>query len=237
MAVKPINKQTLKNHWHYSKWKYILLCLLGIFGVNILFTMTKYRVPEDKKIEIYMCSGYADAVAMQEALWPMLLEIAPEQEELTVANIDLTGSDPYTRMQYTTYTAAQQGDILFLPYEEAVILANNEADYAMVELTPYIENGMLNVDGFNIEDGYLPDHLGEKRLYLIPAATLYGLLDYSCDPWGAVLCVTSYSGNEETAIKTLNMLLETMRTEKPEGYDRMRENKDAEQQNSTQLYL
>lgn len=237
MDGKRMNKHTLKNHWHYSWWKYALLCAIGIFGVNILFTTTAYRVPEEKKIEIYICNSYVDAVPLQDYLWPMLKEASPEQEEMLVASIDLTSSDPYVRMQFTTYTAAQQGDVLILPKSEFLSMASEGTEYAFVNLQPYIDSGMLSVDGIDLSAGVLKNTAGEEGIYGIPVGSLYGLLEYSCDPWGGILCVTSFSGNEENAVRTADIMIDNLTAEKPEGYDAMHNQTQEQMQQSSQLFL
>lgn len=236
MAEKRINIRTLKNHWHYSWWKYLLLCVIGIFGVNLVFTMTAYRSPEEKKIEVYICNSYIDTVKLHEDLWPLIQAAAPDQEELSVMNIDLTSEDPYTRMQYTTYTAAQQGDVYLLPKHEADMLAADSVEYAFVELSQYVESGVLNVDGMDLSRGMYVSSTGEEGLYGIPAHELYGLLDYYNDPAGSLFYVVTFSGNEENAVKTLGILLDMMRQEKPEGYDDMMRQKE-EQQSGAPLFM
>ena len=47
----PVTKDTLRNHFTYSWWKYLLLCVIGVVGWNLVFTMTAYRPPEDKKVD------------------------------------------------------------------------------------------------------------------------------------------------------------------------------------------
>ena len=43
-----ITKKWLKNHFAYSWWKYLVLTVACVMGVDMLFAMTAYRVPEDK---------------------------------------------------------------------------------------------------------------------------------------------------------------------------------------------
>lgn len=237
MQGKRMDKHTLKNHWHYSWWKYALLCAAAVCGINILFTSTAYRVPEEKKMELYVCNSYVDAVALEDYLWPMLKEAAPEQEQLLVASIDLSSNDPYANMQFTTYTAAQQGDVMILPRSQFLAMAEVGTEYAFIDLSPYIQSGALCVDGIDLSAGMLKDSAGNEGVYGIPTSSLYGLLEFSCDPWGGILCVTSYSGNEETAVKTAKLLFDTMRMEKPEGYDRLHQQAEEQKQQSSQLFL
>lgn len=219
MADNRITKHRIKNHWAYSWWKYLLMVVCVVFGVNLFFTMTAYRPPEDKKVEIFLCSGWADAEKAQNDMWPMLLEVAPEQEQINVANIDLVGEEYYSVMQFTTYVAAQQGDIILLHKDEFVKYGSADAWGMYADLTPYIENGMIDADGIDLTRGMLKNEDGETAVYGIPADELFGLVDYSIDPADSLLVVTAYSGNEETCVKLLDAMLKYYQTEKPDGYD------------------
>ena len=219
MADNRITKHRVKNHWAYCWWKYLLMVVCVVFGVNLFFTMTAYRSPEDKKVEIYLCNGWADAEKAQNDMWPMLLEVAPEQEQINVANIDLVGEEYYSVMQFTTYVAAQQGDILLLHKDEFAKYGSADAWGMYADLTPYIENGMINVEGMDLTRGMLKNEAGETVVYGIPTDALFGLVDYSIDPADTLLVVTAYSGNEETCVKLLNAMLKYYEAEKPEGYD------------------
>ena len=217
MAANRITKKWLQNHFHYSWWKYALVVAISIMGIDMLFTSTAYRPPEEKKLELYVCSGYMDASALQDALWPQLQARYPDQEELTVMNIDLSAEDMYANMQFTTYAAAQQGDVLLLPQDQVYKHAAEGADEVFLELTPYIESGVIDPQDIDLSAGMLASSAGEIGLYAIPADSLYGLSAFYGIPEGSMLCATSYGGNDEHAAGLINMLIELYKTEKPEN--------------------
>lgn len=219
MAQKRITKKWLKNHWAYSWWKYLLLVCVCTMGINVLFTSTAYRPPEEKKIELYVCNGYVDQAVLQEQLSELFFARFPEQEELTVMNINLASNDMYVQMQFTTYLAAQQGDVLLIPESQVYQLADAGADNAFMELTPYIESGVIDLETLGVEALAMKDSEGAEGLYAIPADTLYGLFDLGNAPENSYLCLTSFSGNEDTAAGVLSLLFELYQTEKPDGYD------------------
>lgn len=219
MAHKRITKKWLKNHWAYSWWKYLLLSCICIMGVNVLFTTTAYRSPEHKKIELYVCNGYVDQAALDEQVSKMFFARFPEQEELTAMNLNLASQDVYIRMQFTTYLAAQQGDVLLLEESEVHQLAEAGADNAFLELTPYIENGTIDLQKLGVQPLALRDSTGQEGFYAIPADSLYGLFELGNAPENSYLCLTSFGGNEDTAAAVIPMLFELYQTEKPEGYD------------------
>ena len=236
MADNRITKHRLKNHWTYSWWKYLLMAVLVVCGVNIVFSMTAYRAPEHRKLEIFLCNGWADAMKMQEELWPAVQEMAPDQEEMIVMNIDLTSNDAYTRMQYSTYMAAQQGDLLLIPKSEMKQLAGDEAWVAFVELTPYIESGLLDVKDIDLTSGMYRDEYGEKKLYGIPADTLYGLTPYGIDPADSMMVVTAFSGNEENVVRLMDLFIERFSTEKPDFYDEWHQQRRKAAGSSSQIF-
>ncbi|MBQ6857800.1 MAG: hypothetical protein IJO02_00065 [Clostridia bacterium] len=223
MAENRITKKWMKNHWHYSWWKYMLLTMISIMGVNILFTTTAYRPPEEKKIELYICSSFNDSMTMHESLWPIFSAENPDQEELTIMNINLSSGDMYAAMQFSTYAAAQQGDVCMLPMSEVKKLSAESPSDAFVDLTPYIESGELDVRGIDLTETTLPKPEGGQGIYGIPADSLYGLMQYGTDPADGVLCAMVYSGNDEHAVAMIDLLIREYQTEKPEGYDQMRD--------------
>jgi len=218
MAENRITKKWLKNHWTYSWWKYLLLVCVCVMGVNVLFTMTAYRAPEHKKIELYVCNGYVDQQVMDEQVSREFFARFPEQEEMVVMNINLAAEDMYVQMQFTTYLAAQQGDILMLPRSEVYKLSESGADNAFMELTPYIDSGVIDLQALGVEPLVLADSEGQEGVYAIPADTLYGLFELGNDPADSYLCLTSFGGNEDTAAAMIDLLFDLYQTEMPDAY-------------------
>lgn len=219
MAQKRITKKWLRNHWTYNWWKYALLACVCVMGVNVLFTTTAYRSPEEKKIELYVCNNYVDQQTMDEQVSALFFERFPEQEEMAVVNINLASQDMYVQMQFTTYLAAHQGDVLLLPQSHVYQLAESGADNVFMELTPYIESGVINLDKYGVQGLMLTDAQGVEGIYAIPADTLYGLFELGNAPENSFLCLTGFGGNEDTAAAVIDMLFELYQTEKPVGYD------------------
>ena len=51
-----ITKERLKNHWMYSSWKYLLLLIICIAGWNLIYSITEYQPPREKRLEVYFLS-------------------------------------------------------------------------------------------------------------------------------------------------------------------------------------
>ncbi len=208
MADNRLTSKRIKNHLTYSWWKYLLCTVLCVMGVDLLFAVTAYRPPADKQIELYLCNGYADALTLEETLWPELLARYPEQEELAVLNIDLTAGDIYAPMQFAAYVAAQQGDVCLLPENEVQRMAGDDMASVFVNLTPYIESGVIDVSGLGDAQDVLVPAADGTGVYAIAVDALQGLGAYGCDPSGGMLCVMNYGGNLDTAAGMVGMLIE-----------------------------
>lgn len=227
MADNRITKRRLANHWRYCWWKYGIWAVVAVLGIDLLFATTAYRSPEDKRIQLYLCNGYAQADELQEALWPELLEACPGQEELLAQNIDLKADDYYSRMQFSTYIAAREGDVCLLPRSEVSSLASDGADFVFLDLTPYVERGVIDTEGIDLERGMLTDSNGGRSLYAIPADELYGLYAYGCDPKDGMLVAMVYGGNDDTAATLIGQMIRRFKTEPPVS---------APQEGQTQLF-
>ena len=231
MIKDRMTKKWLKNHFAYSWWKYLLLCALCVFGVDMLFAVTEHKAPEEKKVEIYVLNDYIEASAMHDELAPIFFERFPEQEELTVLSINIGSDDMYARMQFTTYAAARQGDVYMMPVSEFINLTAEEYG-AFVDLAPYIESGVIDVKEIDVSKYMVQNEDGTHSIYAIPTDTLYGLTKYSNDPAGSLGCLPEFGGNIDHAAHVLNLMIEQYHGEKPEGYDQMRK----EKQNRTTLF-
>ena len=81
--------------------------------------------------------------------WPLLQARKPEQEKLTVININLTdSSNIYAPMQFSTYVAAQQGDLFLISRDEMLKITSDGAQESLVELTPYLESGAIDAERY-----------------------------------------------------------------------------------------
>lgn len=207
MADIRITKSRLKTHWVYNWYKYLIVCAALFFCMNTLFTMTEHRAAENRKLEMYLCSGWADTDRLHDALWPRLAEACPEQEELLILNIDLVSDMDYTGiMRFTTYVGAGQGDMMLLPLEEAARMADGEAETVFVDLTPFVEDGTLDVSGLNLTAGMLKKSDGTPGLFGIPGDALPGLDEYMRQDAPGVLCLVDYGKNIETAVRLMDIM-------------------------------
>ena len=217
MADNRITKKRLKNHFAYSWWKYALAAALSVMGVSLVFTSTAYKPPADKHLTMYVLNDYANTDALQADLWARIQEAFPEQEELTVLNIDLTDStNIYAPMQFSTYVAAQQGDLFLMQRDEMLKIASDGVEDAFVDLSGYIDQGIIDVSGLDLSAGMMEKADGTTGVFAIPADSLYGLTTaYYNNPADSVLCIPLYSQNQDTAAAAIQMIMELGAGEKP----------------------
>ena len=55
-----LNTDKLKNHFIYSWWKYLIVLVIGVFGIDLLYVVTEPRVPDSQKIELIVCGASLD---------------------------------------------------------------------------------------------------------------------------------------------------------------------------------
>ncbi len=202
----PITKKRIETHFHYNWWQYALLLVVGIFGWNLIFTMTHYQPPENLKLEwYYQGASSNDTVdlgnALLEELKPVLF---PTMEEVS---FNIAGTDEtYGHTQLMVWIAAGQGDLYMLQKDYFKTYAYEDA---MVDLQPYVDDGTLNVEGIDLTAGIATNpETGYTGLFGIPLDALKGMWDYDMQPNGAIACLPIGSGNIETAIVLLDYMLD-----------------------------
>ncbi len=205
----PINKERIRNHWQYSAWKYLLLIALSLLCVNLICTVTAPRVPEELKIE-FCVEGfipYEFEKLNDEWIEQVKQDVLPGMEEVTLLSL---GSDEMTTDQLLLVKlASAEGDVYLLSKER---FKRYSAEGAMMDLQPLIDQSLLHVDGFDLQEGYVTaEESGASVLCGIPADTLTGLFEYGIDVRGKVLSILVANGNEENAVKFADYLLTAMR--------------------------
>ena len=204
----PITKKRIQNHFHYAWWMYALLAFIVIFGWNLAGTVTRYQAPAEKRVDWFYGGYHLDEGAAAEALLAKLhTELLPEMEEVNFQQIFM--DDAYGEMQLSTWSFAGEGDLYTLNKKYFSNLASNGA---MLDLTPYVDSGLLKLDGMDLSDCTVTDpDTGKQWLCGIPAKELPGLLGYNlvCDD--CYLSVLINGGNDENTVKLLAWLVDNCR--------------------------
>lgn len=199
----PVNRRTLKQHLTYNWWKYLLLLVIGVFGVDLLYTVTAPRIPADKKVDFYI-SGNVDTEKLEAYTEKVRTQEMPNLE--TIQTVTLYMDDQYGPMQLMTYIAAGEGDVYLLGRENFLSLASEDA-FVPLETNPEL---METLSGVDLQRGWRKNtETGENHLYGIPQDKIPGLIRYAyCE--NGFLCVLNSSKNEENALKFLNILCRDM---------------------------
>ena len=205
----PITKSKIRNHFHYSLWKYLVLVALALLVWNLIGTTTRYRAPEHLKVELY-ADGYLSA-AGEESLNALMNEIheeaLPQMEEVTQTII--TQDETYGQMQLLVWVAAGQGDVYLLTEDRFESVGQSGA---FVDLQPYIDSGALDVSGLDLAKGYVRDsETREKILCGIPADALAGLKEYGLLSKDMRFGVLVAGGNIDNSVVFLNALIQKTR--------------------------
>ena len=222
MRIKtPINKETLRNHLTYSTWKYAVMAAIVIFSWSLIYTMTAYRSPQEKRVDVYILSNTASSELTQAFIDPIWKETVPNMETVSgvvIPEID----DSTTLMQMMTYMAAGEGDIYFLNEQYFKNFAGQGTFIALEEL---VESGALQVGDLDLSKGYVT-YVEEyddndrpvktsSHLFGIPLETFYGFMSgIQLDNRGMYAVIAVNNMNDENVIPFFNALLQAGRGEK-----------------------
>lgn len=201
-----INWANLKKHMTYNWWKYVLAIILAGFGVDMLFTVTRYVVPDEKKVEIY-AYGYIAEDAFNEYLKTIWEEETPEME--SVSAMAIMPDEQYGDMVLQVRLMANEGDIYILPREQFMNTSDNgfmknlESD---AEITALLKEKEMSLQmGRRTAEGETEPHL-----YGIPVSQLPGLQDYVATTEDGYLCIYVANGNDENVLRIFRRLLRDM---------------------------
>lgn len=217
----PINQETFKNHMTYSAWKYALMGVCVIMGWSLIYTVTAYRSPQNKRVDVYVQSATTSTDLMDAFLEPIWKATVPEME--TVNSVVLTPLDDYTTaMQLMAYMAAGDADIYFLNEQTFKSYA---AQGSFLALEGLVEDGTLEVSDIDLAKGYVTyvddyDENGKPintsvHLFGIPLDTFYGYMSgMALDNRSMYAVITVNNQNDENVIPFFNALLQAGRGEK-----------------------
>ena len=208
----PITKEKIQNHVHYSLWKYVLLAVIAIFGWNLIYSVTEYQPPDEKKV-IFGVYAYGDEITMNEYMEQVRQTLMPDMEEMAV-NI-IMPDEMYGDMILSTRIAARDCDIYLLPRTQFQNYAAQGTfmplDEVLPDLIAELESAGVSLSRGNRANEELG---GEKHQYAIPAAAMTELQNMlMVDVSDMYLCVFFETGNDENVIKFFEQLVRDMMPE------------------------
>ena len=219
MSDTKITKGRIHHHFSYSWWKYALLFAVAVFGWNMIYTMTKYQAPPDKRLGVYFVTHPIDTDAL-DRLSNDILSAMPRLEDVNCVSIVFSEADDYyATIQLTTYIGAGEGDIYIMNRQQFHRYAPGGAFLALDEA---VTTGAIHADGISLQSGYATVEDADARaLYGIPATELYGFLDYGIDNRDLFICVMAYGKNKDSAVECVDWLMRAMKAPKPEWVEKV----------------
>lgn len=203
---------------------YLVGILITMACTNLVWTMTRPRIPDEQSVTIYIADEYSNPDALDSVAQKMLEGGQAFDETLEeVMFYSLTYSDPnqdYTgSMVLATRLSTGEADV-FLCNDYA--LANLQGAEAALDLEPYLEAGWL--EGLDIEtqeieiydfdiDGTVKEVLG-SYIGAIKLDNVDGL--YKCgamDNEGTYLVIASNGTNIETTMETVEIMMRALMEE------------------------
>ncbi len=216
MQIKtPLTRKKISDHLTYHGWKYIILVVAAIMGWNLIYTQTAYRVPQEKRIDVYIKSGTTTqtvADAFLESIWK---QSVPEME-LVSSTLLATSADYTSTIQLSVWIGAGEGDIYILPASDFKNYASNGA---FVDLEEYVDTGALDTHGADLSGGRVAAVLDtdangnavyadKLSLYGVPLDSFYGYMEgMSLDNRGMVMCMLAANGNDDNVLTFMDALL------------------------------
>lgn len=203
-----LDKGTLRNHWVYGKWIYLLIVLLVIGLVELLLPMTAYRPPAEHKTDIAVVGYFSDVEPLGKisaAIMENPQAVDPVLEQVQIDGIAYSG-DPETDMYGATNFQVKLGaavyDVYFLP--EAL----KDQLMGMEGLQPL--NALASME---LLSDLLPNATDGENVYAVPLASLTRLNepDIGYDSQDKYAVVAASSKNPELAVKVLARVLNALK--------------------------
>lgn len=207
----PITKAKVQNHFTYSLWKYALLAVVAIFGWNIIYSVTSYRVPDEKSIVLGVYAYGSDS-NINAYMEQVRTDILPEMEEMTTMYI--MPDESYGAMILTTRIAARDCDMYVLPREQFQSYAAQGGYMALDEVLPDLVAD-LEAAGISLSRGQRTnEETGEKHQYAIPCAGLPGMQAMlQCDTSDMYIGVFFDTGNNDNVLTFFDRFIRDMMVE------------------------
>ena len=201
----------LREHLRKYLWLYLLGAVLGLFGAELLWTMTRPRVPSEASVNIYLAAGYSNPEPL-EALAPDILSRV-QADDATIQQVAFE-SMMYDEQVYTsnmlllTRLAVGECDAFMASQEAMDALVASEA---LVPLDDALAAGWMGAYGLepyvvtteDEETGARATWTAGLRLDSVDALAKMQAFDNE----GAFLCVTVNGGNVDAAMKALEYLI------------------------------
>ncbi len=238
MPNTKLTRDKLKNHFQYGKMIYLVILAVAALIGNLVFTITVYHAPNERRIDIELIGIYADAStpAAQEAQAHLLAagqdwerardaasgadqaegyEVPLQELDFLVLQYDPESSSEesyYAAQKFMVMLAAQEGDIYVLSRSLMTGLIEQNI---FVPLDDYIASGALDPGDRNLGrvtfDAYDDEGnaTGEQHIYALQVDTLTGMEDaLAYNTENKYAVVMQFSQNQDTAVAVLQEMID-----------------------------
>ncbi len=200
----PINAKTLKQHFAYSKWYYILLVIGLFFFWNLFYTVTEPRTPDDQKVDIYIY-GFAQQEQLETYMEGIHQSKMPEMKEINCLYV--TPDESSGPMVLSTHVAAGEGNLFMLPRDLFQSYAAQGMFVSLDDMDGIVD--MCEQAGLNIERGWRKNQeTGERHLYGIPVNTMKTLGSMVYSSGELYISMRDYNTNPDYSELMLRTILE-----------------------------
>lgn len=228
MPNTKLKKESLKTHFHYAKWFYVVIALGAFFLGDLLFTTTEYRSPPERKVDFEIVGQYAEVETLQavaDEIMKDAAQIDPTLEEIGMYHIAYSGdaeTDIYGAQKFMVMIAAREGHVYML---DRALMEQLLAQDAILPLDEYIDAGILKADGLDMEsvtfdepvldEGEQPS--GKRYVYAIPCANLNRMRtpEISYDNRDKYMVMMAYCPNPETTAKVMQRVIDELTAPDP----------------------
>lgn len=202
----PLTRERLRQHITYSLWKYALLVVLAVFCWNLIFTVTAYRPPREKVVELYIY-GYGDTEPLDAYAEKIRQTEMPDMEQIGVVLV--AADETYGIMALTTRLAAGEGNIYLLPRENFQNMASGDWFTPLDDQTALLD--LCAERGVNLERGWRrTEENRDRHLYGIPLDVAPGLAQYLYSDSDYFFCIPVSNPNLDNSLRFLSILLRDM---------------------------
>ena len=245
MPNTKLTRDKLKNHFQYSKMLYLVVMVTAALIGNLVFTVTVYRPPNERRIDIELVGLYADTelsgardakasllAAGQDFERERDASSGADQEkdyELPLQEVEFISLqyDPessseenyYAAQKFMVMLAAQEGDIYVLSRSLMAQLAEQNT---LVPLDDYIASGVIDPGDRQLGrvtfDEVDDDGIatGVQHVYALQAGTLEGMYQtLNYDPYEKYIAIVAFSRNPDTAAAVVQEMINMFETAEP----------------------
>lgn len=226
MPNTKLTKEKWANHWQYHKFIYILIILLVVLCGDLLFQVTAYRAPSERKVDFQLVADYADAEFFDTYSEKAIADgqaYDETLEEVSFYSLSYSGGadDTYGVQKYMVMVGANEGHVYFLSYD---LMKQLVEQGGVLPLNDYIGEGLLkpaewmdlSETTFHVTEDESLSELGE-RIYALPLGQLYGVMedDVHYDIRDKYAVIMAYVKNPETTAVVLQSVIDQMTAPEP----------------------